>query len=202
MDEKQKIPIGTYAHHARHWHYVRRRRTRKVRHTTREILVGQILSVSGAMVAGLMLDLNKVHISALAGAFLVLPGVFDLGGSIGGALSARLNHRLGTGAPARAVLRDSLLHSLMLLIAASVVLGLAGAGIGSLFLDTSFLHLFVVTAIATTAAGSVGLPLVAIGTFLAWKKGLDPDNFIGPVETSFFDTLAVLALAAAIGLVR
>ncbi len=129
-------PLGTYAHHERHWHYVRRRRTRKKTHTSREILAGQLLSVSGSVLAGYVLDLTKLELASMAGVFVLLPGVFDLGGSVAGAMGARLNHRLSLGAPTRAVLRDAILHAFLLLVTASLFLVL----IQVLFLLHTNLH--------------------------------------------------------------
>jgi len=189
-----KTPLGAYAHHSRHWFYLNRHRTRKIKHTAREILTGQIISVIGAVVAGYVLELNKAELVTMAGAFLILPGVFDLGGSIAGAMAARLNHRLGEGAPARKVLRDALFHAMLLTCAASVILGLFGATIGILLFDANFTKLLVVTIVASVSAGVVGFPLVGGATWLAFKRGVDPDNFIGPIETSIFDTLTVLTV--------
>lgn len=189
-----KVPLGTYAHHERHWYYVRKRRTRKVNHTTKEILIGQIVSVVGAVVAGLVLDFNKTELATMAGVFLILPGVFDLGGSVAGAMGARLNHRLGQGAPLKHVIRDSLFHAFMLICFSAVFLGMFGAILGRLIFDADLWRLFMVAFLSAIAAAAVGLPVIAVATVLAKKRGLDADNFIGPIETSVFDTLTILTV--------
>lgn len=190
-----KVPLGTYAHHERHWHYVHMRRTRKVSHTAREILIGQIISVVGAIVAGLVLDFNKAELASMVGVFLILPGVFDLGGSVAGAMGARLNHRLGQqGASDRHIIRDSVLHAFMLICFSAVFLGLFGAILGRLIFDADLWQLFMVTFMSAVAAAIVGLPIIAIATVLAKKKGVDADNFIGPIETSVFDALTILTV--------
>lgn len=197
-----KIPLGTYAHHTRHWHYIRRRRTREANHTAREILIGQMVSVTGAVLSGLVLDLNKAQLATMAGAFLILPGVFDLGGSIAGAMGARLNHRLEEGAPAGKVYRDSLLHAFSLICFSSVFLGIFSAVFGVLFFDADFVRLFLVSSLATIAAAVVGLPIVGGATVLAIKRGVDADNFIGPIETSIFDTLTILTVTLMVVVLR
>lgn len=191
---KTSIPLGTYAHHERHWHYVRSRRLRKTNHTAKEILIGQIVSVVGAVIAGLVLDFNKAELATMAGVFLILPGVFDLGGAVAGAMGARINHRLGEGAPTRHVLRDSLLHAFTLICFSAVFLSIFGAILGRLLFDADLWRLFMVAFLSAIAAAVVGLPVIAIATVLAKKRGLDADNFIGPIETSVFDTLTVLTV--------
>lgn len=187
-------PLGTYAHHERHWHYVRRRRLRTANHTNREILGGQIITLLGAVVAGLVLDLNKGELASMAGAFMIMPGVFDLGGAVAGAMGARLNHRLDQGAPVKHVTRDALLHAFTLICFSAVFLGLFGAIVGKLLFDADLWRLFMVTFLSAVAAAIVGLPIIATATVLSKKRGLDADNFIGPIETSLFDTLTILAI--------
>lgn len=199
--EHKKAPLGTYAHHERHWHYVHRHRTRKVNHTTREILIGQMISILGAVVAGYVLDLNKNQLTTMVGAFLILPGVFDLGGSVAGAMAARLNHRLADNHAPRLVLRDSLLHALFLICAASVVLAVFGASLGALFFDADYMRLFVVTIVSAVCTGVIGLPIVAGATYFAFRRGVDADNFIGPIETSVFDTLTVITVTILVGVI-
>jgi cation transporter-like permease len=195
-------PLGTYAHHERHWHYVRRRRTRKKTHTSREILAGQLLSVSGSVLAGYVLDLTKLELASMAGVFVLLPGVFDLGGSVAGAMGARLNHRLSLGAPTRAVLRDAILHAFLLLVTASLFLGLIAASIGAGLFHGEFIKLFAITVGSAVLTSAVGLPVVALATLKAFRRGVDPDNFIGPIETSIFDTLTILCVTFMVVVLR
>lgn len=189
-----KVPLGTYAHHERHWHYVRKRRMQRAGRTSKEILVGQLVTIFGAVVAGLILDLNKAELATMAGAFMIMPGVFDLGGAVAGAMGARLNHRLDQGVPVRHVTRDALLHAFTLICFSAVFLGIFAAILGMLLFDADFWRILMVTFLSAVAAAVVGLPVIAVATVAAKKKGLDADNFIGPIETSLFDTLTVLAI--------
>lgn len=200
--QQTHVPLGTYAHHERHWHYVRKRRTRKKTHTSREILAGQLISVSGSVLAGYVLDLTKLELASLAGVFVLLPGVFDLGGSVAGAMGARLNHRLSLGGQPRAIIRDAIIHAFMLMIAASLLLATLAGLIGSVLFDGDFVKLFGITTGSVIISGIIGLPLVAGATFAAHKKGVDPDNFIGPIETSIFDTVTILCVTLLVVVMR
>ncbi|MCU0666998.1 MAG: magnesium transporter [Patescibacteria group bacterium] len=192
--KESTTPVSNLGHHGHHWHYIKKRRTRKVHHTTKEILIGQMVSISGALIAGLALELSKTELIAMAGAFLILPGVFDLGGSIAGAMGARINHHLQNDTPLNKLASSAVKHSFLLLSVAGLVVALCGATIGSLLFDGEFIRIFTVAYFSILIAGLLGLPIVAIGTIKAFKIGLDPDNFIGPIETSVFDTLTVLVV--------
>src|SRR5690554_2934635 len=85
----------TYTHHLKHWHYLYRHRKRQALGiNTKQMAWSQVLSLVGSIIAGILLEHNKETLALIVGAFVVLPGVFDLGGSIGASLSAKINHRL------------------------------------------------------------------------------------------------------------
>lgn len=189
------------AHHERHWHYVKARRSDRKNHTTKEILIGQIISVVGALIAGVILDTSKNNLALMVGAFLILPGVFDLGGSIAGAMGARINHRLEMGYPVRKVFRHSFFHAMLLVMVSSIVLGIFGGLVGVLLFDANFFQLLFTTIGASILSGLIGFPMVGLATIIAVKKKVDADNFIGPVETSVFDALTILSIVIFIAVV-
>ena len=72
----------------------KRKRQRANNISTLQIVVGQTIALSGSLLAGYILELNKEAIVVFAGAFLLLPGVVDLAASITGAMCAKINHLL------------------------------------------------------------------------------------------------------------
>ncbi len=190
------------AHHGHYWHYVRRHRKHYAKQDLREIVIGQIVSLSGAIVAGYVLDLQKLHLAALAGVFMIMPGVFDLGGSIAGAMGARIGHRLGEGHPPEKVIHDSMMHAFALVGVASIFLGLFGATLAALLFDGSFGKVLFVSVSSCLMAAAVGFPLVAYLTQIVFKRGADTDNIIGPIETSIFDTLTILTVSLMVVIIR
>ena len=82
----------------------------------------------------------------------------------------------------------------MLICFSAVFLGLFGAIFGRFLFDADLWRLFMVTFMSAVAAAAVGLPVIAVATVFAKKRGLDADNFIGPIETSVFDTLTILTV--------
>lgn len=189
MAENQTLAI--HKHHQTHWHYVRRRRTRRKAHTTREIFFGQLLSLIGASASGLVLEANKEKIAALIGAYLILPGVFDLSGSAAGAMGARLNHIFGEKKEKNSVVIKVLFQTLMLVSASAIFLAIFSAIVACIFFGADLLKIFIVTAGSVILSSFIGMPIIAFVTVLTRKDGMDPDNFIGPIESSIFDVLSI-----------
>lgn len=187
----QNQTLTLHKHHQTHWHYLRRRRTRRKAHTAREIFYGQLLSLLGATASGLILEANKSKIAALAGAYLILPGVFDLSGATAGAMGARLNHIFGDKNEKNSVVIKVLTQTLMLVSASAVFLAIFSAIVAGVFFGADLLKIFIVTAGSVILSSFVGMPIVAIATIIARKDGMDPDNFIGPIESSIFDVLSI-----------
>jgi cation transporter-like permease len=177
-----------------HWHFLFRRRRRSLGKTTREILIGQLISLSGSIVAGILLELTKSTLIATVGIFLLLPGVFDLGGSVAGAFAAKVNHAFTRGSFTARDFHRSLVYSLVVLSISALVLGAVGGLLASVFFHASFLKVMFTAWAASIVTGLIGLPIIGSLTLLTASKGLDADNFIGPIETSIFDSLTILVI--------
>ena len=188
-------------HHSTHWHYLRRRRTRKKAHTAREIFYGQILSLFGATASGLVLEANKSKIAALVGAYMILPGVFDLSGSAAGAMCARINHIIGDKSSNRQLVKRALIGSLLLVTVSAFFLAIFSAALATLLFGADLLKIFSVTAGSVIISAAIGFPLTATVTLITKRNGLDPDNFIGPIESSLFDVLSIISVTVMVVLV-
>lgn len=168
----------------------------------REILLGQGVSLLGALFAGVALELNKSELLAVAGVFLLLPGIFELGGAVAGAFGAKISHfRELHPRLARRQFLPSVLYSLLLVVAASFVLGAIGGALAAGLFGADFGTLLRVCVLSVVLSSVIGLPLVGLATLAAVRLGMDADNVIGPVETSLFDVLSIVATVIAIGVV-
>jgi cation transporter-like permease len=196
MDQRQTFLTRGEKHHRhhRHWHYVYKRRTQKPI-SWKEIALGQIIALSGSLVAGLLLDINKHTLSLFAGAFLLLPGVIDLAASITGAMCAKINHRLETSDQTWRIVRGSVAFALLLSLMSGLVVGVSGGIIGTFFFDASFWQICGLCVATMVAVGLVTYPIMSTLTVVIRRTGVDPDNVIGPVETGFTDMLTVTMVA-------
>jgi cation transporter-like permease len=180
--------------HHKHWHYIYKRRSYQPI-SWREIALGQIIALSGSLIAGLLLELNKHTLSLFVGAFLLLPGVIDLAASITGAMCAKINHRLETSNETLRIVEGSVLFALMLSVTAGLVVGITGGLIGELFFASSFWKICLLGVTTMIGVGVITYPLMSLLTLFIRRLNVDPDNIIGPVETGFTDMLTVIMVS-------
>lgn len=188
------VQHGERVHH--HWHYVyRRRRKRSIDISSRQIVVGQLIALSGSLLAGYILELNKEYFALFAGSLLLLPGIIDLSATITGTMCAKINHRLDSDSRVSRVIVSSLGFSFALSVFAGAIVGITGGLIGELFFDSTFWKIFVLCQSAMIIVGAVMYPLMSFVTLGVKRAGFDPDNIVGPVETGLSDALMVLVVS-------
>lgn len=188
------IQYGDRTH--RHWHYIYKKRRKKAATiSSRQILVGQIIALTGALIAGYILEINKEQIIMFAGALLLLPVLVELSASVTGVMCAKINHRLEADPRASRVLVSNIGFSMLLTLFSGLFVGLIAAFVGELFFDAVFWKILVLCVVSLTVVGLVTFPLMSVATVLIKKAGFDPDNIIGAVETGFSDALMVLTIA-------
>lgn len=200
IDMPKKVKTLRQHAHRHHWHYVYKRRRKFKSISQKEILIGQIISVSGSLLAGVLLEFNKEQLMLFAGAFLLLPGLIDLAASITGAMCAKINHRLEEQNRPLLISAQSIGFAISMSIIAGAVVGLVGGLIGEIFFDSTFWQLFALSLTTMIVVGVITYPLMALLTFLVRRRGADPDNIVGPVESGFTDMLTVLVVAALVRL--
>ena len=79
-----------------------------------------------------------------------------------------------------------------------IILALVSLSIHRLFSFSSFLSLFSIVLVANVLAVAAIVILTYSISILTFKKGLDPDNFVIPVESSLADSVTSLALFVAL----
>lgn len=189
---------ATHSVHSKHWHYLYERRKRRVRSmgiSSKQMAWSQVFSLVGSIVAGVLLESNKEVLIALAGVFVILPGVFDLDGTLGAVLSAKINHRLEKlGESTVNVLVSSILFAWLIAVLAGLVVAGVGAGIAALFFSANFLNIFQVGFGAILLSAIIGFPIIGALSIFFIKRGMNPDDVVGPIESSIFDILTVITL--------
>lgn len=200
MEQKQAKNSSVAVVH-RHWHYVYKKRRRVLGINSSQMATSQVISLIGSIIAGVLLDANKETLVLIAGVFIILPGVFDLDGSIGAALSAKINHRLeDTTLKKLQVFTSTVSFAFGLCVLSGVIVGLFGGAISSLFFDANFWQIFLIAWGAIMLSGIIGFPLIALASIGFRAKGINPDDVVGPIESSVFDILTVLTVTFMTGL--
>ena len=154
-----------------------------------EIFAGQLLQ-------------NKQESLLLFPIFLIsIPVINSVSGNIGSVLGARLASGLHVGYITLSLkdkeMHDNLLISLLIGVftyAFLAILIYSIASFGKLAEDialSEFIAIFVLTGILLVSTVSLVSVLAA---FLSFKRGLDPDNFVVPLETSIADLIATASI--------
>lgn len=138
--------------------------------------------------------------------YTVYPALIDLVGDVGSVVGSTATTKLALG-----MLKSSMSsikqHSTQIFSAwlASilyfVLLGILSLSLNGIFSLFAFFGLILVLLVANAiAVASIILVSYAI-SILTFQKGLDPDNFVIPIESSFADSMTSIALLVALFLV-
>ncbi len=179
---------------------------RDFRRNLKESLLPMLLVSVIVNVTGTVLKSISYIVGESKEVYIVYPALIDMIGDTGSIVGSTATTKLALG-----LLRPSLLsiryHAKTILSAwaASIVLFfilafLSPAINGTLSLST-FVNLLYVLLIANVLA-VLAIVLLSYGfSILTFQKGLDPDNFVNPIESSFADSLMTIALFVALVLV-
>ncbi|MFQ5712358.1 MAG: magnesium transporter [Candidatus Geothermarchaeales archaeon] len=167
----------------------------------KEILFGEIFSLTGSLFAGLGLAYMLNELESLPGFLVLVPAFMEMRGNISGASSARITTDLYLGTiPARFKLSDGLkteiLTSFLLTMILSAVIGVFSHYF-NLFFGFSSAGLLKLAALSFTAGLLSSLFMIFVASFstiMFFRRGLDPNNVMGPFTGMFGDVVSILSL--------
>ncbi|MBN1244643.1 magnesium transporter [Candidatus Bathyarchaeota archaeon] len=138
--------------------------------------------------------------------YTVYPALIDMIGDVGSVVGSTATTKLALGllTPSFSSMRKhatNIFSAWTASIIMFIVLAVLSLSINSLFSLSSFLNLISILLIANVIAVSAIVLLSYAVSILTFKRGLDPDNFVIPVESSFADSVTSLALLAALILI-
>jgi len=169
----------------------------------KEILGGQLVSVAGGLIAGMILSIYTENLLLVPGMLVLLPGFLEMRGNISGTFASRLSSGLFLGVinPNRMrtkLIRGNLFASFLLAVLVSLVLGLIAFAFIFMFLHQLEIKIIFVPLIAGIIANAIEIPLTLFATFYFFRKGHDPNNIMGPFITSTGDITSIVALLFAL----
>jgi mgtE-like transporter len=165
------------------------------------VFVAFIVNVTGTVLRGISKVVgNRKEI------YTVYPALIDMVGDVGSVVGSTATTKLALGMlePSFSSIRNHA-RNIFTALAGSIVMFFILA-ISSLFINgivtlSSFSNLVLVLMV-TNAISVVAIVLVSYGiAILTFKRGLDPDNFVIPIESSFADSVTSIALLVALLLV-
>ncbi len=165
----------------------------------REIISAEFISISGAVIAGIILASMTGKLYLVPGLFILLPGFLEMRGSISGSLASRLSSGLFLGAlkpemKRSKVLNGNVVASVVLALVTSIVLGLVAYAVGYYLFGIASTKIIYIAVIAALLSNAIQIPLTIATTFWFFRKGHDPNNIMGPYTTTAGDIISVLSL--------
>jgi mgtE-like transporter len=168
---------------------------------TTMLLVAFIVNVTGTVlkqISAFVADRKEV--------FTVYPALIDTIGDVGSVVGSTATTKLALGllTPSLVSMRS---HAKNIFSAWSsslivfVILAVLSLAINGLFSFSSFLSLIIIVLIANLIAVAAIVLLSYSISILTFKRGLDPDNFVIPIESSFADSITSIALLVALLLI-
>jgi mgtE-like transporter len=174
--------------------------------TIKESMTTMLLVAFIVNVTGTVLKQISYFVADRKEVFTVYPALIDTIGDVGSVVGSTATTKLALGllTPSLASMRS---HAKNIFSAWSsslivfVILAVLSLAINGLFSFSSFLNLVSVLLIANLIAVAAIVLLSYSISILTFKRGLDPDNFVIPIENSFADSVTSIALLVALLLV-
>ena len=166
------------------------------------LFVSVIVNVTGTVLKGIG-DVVKTRGREI---YTVYPALIDIIGDVGSVVGSTATTKLALGLlrPSLSSIRNhakTIFSAWFASIVMFVVLSLLSPVLNGTFSLSTVSNLIFTLLIANIIA-VVGIVLLSYGvSILTLQKGLDPDNFVIPIESSFADSLMSLALLIALVLV-
>jgi len=165
------------------------------------LCVSLLVNITGTVLLGISKFISeRVEIYTIYTALIGMIG--NVGSVVGSTATTKL--ALGLLAPSFSSMRNhakSIFSAWGASIIMFVILAVLSLSIHSLFSFSSVSSLFSIVLIANILAVAAIVILTYSISILTFKRGLDPDNFVIPVESSLADSVTSLALFAALLLI-
>lgn len=169
----------------------------------KEMVSAELVSVSGGLVAGLLLSFLLDKIYLIPGIIIMIPGFMEMRGNISGTLSARLSSALFLGKIKPKFSRGKILNgnvaaAFFLVLIVSALIGVIAYLANLIFFGQSVIQLVLVSFVAGVISNVIEIPITIATVFWLFRKGHDPDNIMGPYVTTTGDIISILSLMAAV----
>ena len=172
-----------------------------VRNILSQILPILLLTLTGSLIAGLLLSGMITTLTALPGLLIMIPAVMDTRGSIYASLGSRIGSGLHLGFVDPNLRKNPHLFNAIAgsLINALIISGfIAVLAFGFLtYLGLPVIPIYSLMAIAILAgvlSGTILTIVVLVASIAGYNRGIDPDNLSGPVVSVFGDMISILML--------
>ncbi|MFW9877813.1 MAG: magnesium transporter [Candidatus Thorarchaeota archaeon] len=156
----------------------------------KETFPSEVVSILGDIIAGIILSLLILPFSSFPLLILIIPALLSLRGNLSGPFIARTSRDLVIGDFSKKTWTQNVLATYMLSIITATFIG-----IFSLILNFAIFRIFVlpnsyliiIPIISMVLTLTISIPCSTGLNYLAFKKGLNPNNVVNPVMTAIDD---------------
>ena len=165
----------------------------------KEISAGQFVSITGGLVAGILLVSLEKDLLRVPGLLILIPGFLEMKGNVNGSLASRLSSALHMGSIKPVIkntpyLRENVLASFILVIVVGAVLGMVSLIATYIYFGVIYIKIIYIALLTSVISDFLSIPLTVITSFWLFRKGHDPDNIMGPYVTTTGDIISMLAI--------
>jgi mgtE-like transporter len=167
-----------------------------------EILTAELISVSGGLLGGTFLASFLNEIQLIPGLLILLPGFLQLRGAISGSLSGRIAAGLFLGVVKpkfrQKIIYKNFFASFILAVVIALLLGSLATFMSAYFFRVASLKLIPIAVLAAFFSHIIEIPQTILVTLWLFKRGLDPNDIMGPYTTTIGDIVSIISLYLAI----
>jgi mgtE-like transporter len=171
----------------------------------KEVFTAEIIAISVALIAGVLLAVFIDEILLIPGLLIMLPGFLEMRSSITGALAARIGTALDTKqitlGMSKNFVKQNIVASFSLTIVVALSLALMAYLVTLILFDVSRIDIFAIALIAALLANSIETIIAVPAVMWLYKKGHDPNDIMGPYISSTGDVIGVISILVAIFIV-
>ena len=156
----------------------------------KEVFPSEIISIIGDIFAGLILSILILPFNSFVVLILMVPALLSLRGNLSGPFIARTSRDFIIGSFSRKSWVENVLATYALSIITAIFIGLftvlLNLAIFKLFLLPTIFY-FTIPLITIVLTLSISIPCSTGLNYLAFKKGLNPNNIVNPIMTAIDD---------------
>jgi len=153
----------------------------------KETFPSEMVSIMGDILAGIVLSLLIVSFKSFLLLILIIPALLSLRGNLSGPFIARTSRDFIIGEFNKKSWFENVLATYVLALITALNFLLIGLYIFHIGL------LIVIPIISILFTLTVSIPCSTALNFLAFKRGLDPNNIVNPIMTAVDDFLTVIS---------
>ncbi|MFX1504458.1 MAG: magnesium transporter [Promethearchaeota archaeon] len=160
------------------------------RKIVKETVPSELISIIGDLLAGIVLTVLILPFDSFLLLILIIPALLSLRGNLSGPFIARTSRDLIIGAFSKRSWIENVLATYTLSIITATLIGFFSIILNLFFFQIyilSFPYLLLIPIFSILLTLSISIPCSTGLNYIAFKKGLNPNNVVNPIMTAIDD---------------